>query len=103
MIQIKDGDIILDPYAGSGTTVEAILNVRRKKNISLHWLAIQQEVPLKKEHPMWNKGFHNICDILRHRIKFAHQKHLQQTPEDYSVWRCTNTRIEPSSSIKETD
>ena len=63
---VPDGnDIVLDFFAGSGTTAHAVLDQNVKDGGSRTFICIQDPVPVNRD------GYRTIADITRHRVSEA--------------------------------
>ena len=73
--QCCDGDdIVLDFFAGSGTTAQAVLQLNAEEDMSLRFFCIQLPEPLTKEGEGFRNGHKTISDISKERIRRAGQK-----------------------------
>lgn len=86
---INEGDIVLDFFAGSGTTPHAILELGSEENKRYKFIAVQLPEPLdesKKEHKIpasfcKDNGLKlNISEISKERIRRAAKKIKEENP-----------------------
>ena len=63
-IGCKDGDIVLDFFAGSGTTGQAVL-----EGSNLRFILVQLPEPIDPESAAGQAGFKTIADIAKERIR----------------------------------
>jgi len=69
---LEDGDIVMDFFAGSGTTAQAVLELNQERNINAQYILIQKpekvdKLSLSGKNAL-SDGFKTICDITRARI-----------------------------------
>jgi len=79
---IKDGDLVLDFFSGSGTTAHAVmhLNALQQKNLKLIMVQLPEKTDEKSE--AFKAGFKNICEIGKERIRRAAKKIKEETGAD---------------------
>lgn len=63
----EDGDIILDSFAGSGTTAEAVLSM--DDGVERNFILVQISEKLKKDSVAFKMGYKFVHEITRERIK----------------------------------
>ncbi|QHS56808.1 site-specific DNA-methyltransferase [Mucilaginibacter sp. 14171R-50] len=70
----KDGDIILDFFAGSSTTAHSIMQLNYDDAGKRKYIMVQlpEQTPEKSE--AYNSGFKSICEIGKERIRRAGEK-----------------------------
>lgn len=64
-----DEEIILDSFAGSGTTAQAVLELNKEDNGNRKFILIQLPEKTKKGSPAYRAGFEYIHEITRERVK----------------------------------
>ena len=122
MIEIgtKDGDIVLDFFAGSGTTAHAILEMNEMDGGRRKFILVQMPEKLDEESATAKAGYKSIADICRERItkvigqiqtkangkmKFASESHnagFRSYKLQYSNFKHWNTQLtEPSELLKQ--
>jgi len=79
----KDNDIILDFFAGSGTTAHAVMSLNADSNNNLHFILCQLDEPIKKDKPAHAFCIENdlppvISSITIERLKRAGEKIKEQ-------------------------
>jgi adenine-specific DNA-methyltransferase len=81
-IATKNDDLILDFFAGSGTTAHAVMDLNTKDGGNRKFICVQwaEETPLKSEAR--KAGYETIFDITCERIKRAGEKILNQVQND---------------------
>lgn len=66
---VNPDDIIMDFFAGSGTTAEAVLRQNLKDRGRRKFILVQASKPVHKRSKAKQLGFNTIADICRERIK----------------------------------
>jgi adenine-specific DNA-methyltransferase len=64
----SDGDIVLDFFAGSGTTAIACKEFTNETNINCNFILIQIPAKVKEGHPAYKKNLKTIADITKFRL-----------------------------------
>ena len=85
LAQNADREIILDFFAGSGTTGESILKMRSEGNDRLQFILVQLPEPTKtkkddgtfEESEAWKAGYQTIADLTKERIRRVIQRQEQ--------------------------
>jgi adenine-specific DNA-methyltransferase len=72
---MNENDIVLDFFAGSGTTAQAVIEQSQQDGVNRKYILIQ--LPEKT----CRSDFPTIADICKERIRRVIQKHIEQTPE----------------------
>lgn len=75
LVGLKDGDIVLDFFAGSGTTARSVLEYSLEKNIILNFILCQQ-----KELNSYTKSerFKYITNVTEERLKSSMKRCFEQ-------------------------
>ena len=60
---------ILDSFAGSGTTADAVLQLNKQKDHNRKFILVQLPEKIKKDKPAYKAGFRYIHEITRERVK----------------------------------
>ena len=66
---IKTGDIILDFFAGSGTTAHAVLAQNQEDNEKRIFILVQIPEPTEQKSEAYKSGYKTIADIAKERIR----------------------------------
>ena len=74
LANLDDDDIVMDIFAGSGTTAHALMQHCIEKKTQNKFVLIQTPEPTDNKSPLFNAGYQNICDIGRERIRRAGAK-----------------------------
>lgn len=69
----KDPDdfIVLDSFAGSGTTAQAVLELNKEDGGNRKFILVQIPEEVKKDNPAYKAGFRSIHEITRERVKLV--------------------------------
>ena len=70
----KNNDIILDFFAGSGTTAHAISELNAEDGGNRKWICVQLGERTDEKSEAFKAGYHTIADIFRERIRRAGAK-----------------------------
>lgn len=65
----RDGDIILDFFAGSATTADAVMQLNLEDQVKRKYIMIQLPEDLPKGSVAYKEGFSTISDIAKERIR----------------------------------
>ncbi|MDE5877715.1 MAG: site-specific DNA-methyltransferase [Muribaculaceae bacterium] len=87
---VKDGDIVMDFFSGSGTTAQSVFLASINKNINIKFILVQLRELISEDNATSEKGKkvaraaialcdelgvpHNICEIAKERIRRAGKK-----------------------------
>lgn len=65
----NEDNIVLDSFAGSGTTAQAVMELNKEKGGNRRFILVQLPEKIKEEHPAYKAGFRYIHEITRERVK----------------------------------
>lgn len=68
-IETKQDDIILDFFAGSGTTAHAVLELNKEDGGTRKFILVQLPEPCDENSEAYKAGYKTIADISRERIR----------------------------------
>jgi adenine-specific DNA-methyltransferase len=71
MASVKDDDIVLDFFAGSATTGQAVLSLNNDDLGRRRFILVQMPEPLAEDSVGWKLGYRTISDIARDRLRKA--------------------------------
>ena len=74
IIGCDDNDIILDFFAGSGTTAHAVMELNKEDGGSRKYICVQLPEPCEEGSEAYKAGYGTIADICKERIKRASKK-----------------------------
>ena len=75
------GDVVLDFFAGSGTTGHAVLLENAEHGAQLQMILVQSAEPVVGESAAAAAGFSTVCQLTRARIRAAIATMDAQTPQ----------------------
>jgi adenine-specific DNA-methyltransferase len=76
----RDGDIVLDFFAGSGTTGAAVLERNHRERIRCTHILVQSPEPTRDPSPARTAGFERVSDIAKERLRRVAARLRAQTP-----------------------
>ena len=65
----SENAIVLDSYAGSGTTAHAVLALNKKDGGSRRFILVQLPEELAPDHPARKEGFSEVADLTAERVR----------------------------------
>ncbi|OAU94996.1 site-specific DNA-methyltransferase [Moraxella catarrhalis] len=77
-----DNDVILDFFAGSGTTAHAVIALNARQKVSRKYICVQLPEIISKDSDAFRAGYKNIFEITQERIEKSAVK-IQQDFPDY--------------------
>lgn len=72
-------DIVLDFFSGSASTADAVMQMNAQDNGNRHFIMVQFPELIDEKESAYKKGFRNICEIGKERIKKAGAKIKEDT------------------------
>lgn len=112
----NEKDIILDFFAGSGTTAQAVLELNREDGGNRQFIMVQLPEPTKDKSPAKKAGFDTIADIGKERIRRVIAKMNEEQngelsrndrngPEDlgFKVFKLAESNFRQWTGVKEQD
>lgn len=79
-LNVTGSDIVLDFFAGSGSTAHAVLNMNLEDNNNRRYICIQLPEPTTKTTEAYKAGYSNIFDITKDRLLKASHKIRTENP-----------------------
>ena len=73
------GDLVLDFFAGSGTTAHAVMTQNSKDSGNRKFILIQLPEQLRPESEAAKAGFNSIADITKERVRRAGKKIIEES------------------------
>lgn len=99
MLGTNTDDLILDFFAGSGTTAHAIMQLNAEDKGNRRFICVQLPELTDEKSETYKAGFHNIAEISKERIRRAGlqilQKNDQNRPLDtgFKVFKLTDSHF----------
>ncbi len=106
----KDTDIILDLFAGTGTTAHAVMELNGEDSQHRKWICVQLPETTDEDSEANKAGYKTISDISRERIRRAGEKiskgdigfkSYKLAPSNYRQWREITTEEDTEALIKQ--
>ncbi len=82
MMGVASGDVVMDFFAGSGTTAHAMMSL----NPLIEWILVQNSEPIPRRYLVGNPQVETIADLCRYRVNLACEG-LQDPLRDPIIWR----------------
>jgi len=79
--QCKSNDLVIDFFAGSAPTAQAVMQQNVIQSHNLRFIMIQLPEPTEETSDAFNVGYKNIADIGKERIRRAAAKIKEDNPE----------------------
>lgn len=76
-----DNDIILDFFAGSSTTSQAVLELNKEDGANRKFLLVQIPEPCDEKSEAYKAGYKNIAEIGKERIRRVAQRHIDTSSD----------------------
>jgi adenine-specific DNA-methyltransferase len=115
-ISTKSSDIVLDFFAGSGTTAQAVLELNREDGGNRHLVLVQLPEPTDEKSSARKEGFTTIAEIGKDRIRRIIDKMRKERedelelkdrkqPEDlgFKVFKLAESHYRQWSGVEEKD
>ena len=102
MPMVKDGDIVLDFFSGSGTSAHAVMQLNAEgENEHRKFIMVQWPEQTPPDSEAAKAGYKNICEIGKDRIRRAGKKIKEEHPEakdldiGFRVLKCDESNYKP--------
>ena len=79
MIDLSNGDIVLDFFSGSATTAHAVMQFNAKTDVHRKFIMVQLPEVCDEKSEAAKAGYKTICDIGEERIRRAGKKIKEET------------------------
>ncbi|MDG6448466.1 site-specific DNA-methyltransferase [Glaesserella parasuis] len=77
----NENDLILDFFAGSGTTAHAVMQLNSEDNGNRKFICVQLDEPVKPKSEAEKAGFNTIFEITKARIEKSIEKIKKENPD----------------------
>lgn len=74
-----ENSIILDFYSGSATTAHSVMKLNSEENFNLKYILVQLDEHTRENSEAFKRGYGNICEIGKERIRRAGDKIVQES------------------------
>jgi len=78
---LRENEIALDFFAGSGTLAEAILEINKSREIRSKFILVQLPEPIEEDSRPFNAGYKTIAEISKERIRRVIMKIAKEKAE----------------------
>lgn len=78
---VNDNDLVLDFFAGSGTTAHAVMQLNSEDNGNRKFICVQLDEPVKPKSEAEKAGFNTIFEITKARIQKSIEKIKAKNPD----------------------
>ena len=92
----KSGEIVLDFFAGSGTTMQAVMELNLEDGGSRQCICVQIPERLEENTEAYKAGYRTISNITRARIDKVIEKLKAEQPEKTQDLACAQFTLAPS-------
>ena len=79
LMATRNGDLVLDFFAGSGTTAHAVMALNAKDGGKRKFILVQLPEQVDPESEAAKAGFDNIADITKERVRRAGKKIIEES------------------------
>ena len=93
------GDVVLDFFAGSGTTAQSVMEISCERNENRNFLLVQLPEPIASENAAGIAGFNNIAEITRMRAQRAAESLSRNFPGSDADLGFRSFRLSPSNFV----
>ena len=76
---LKDNDIVMDFFSGSGSLGHSLMKFNQKNNVDNNFILVQFPEPTDEKSEAYKAGYKNICEIGKERIRRAGDKILGES------------------------
>jgi len=87
-LSTEENDIVMDFFAGSGTTAQAVLESNQKK---IKFICVQIPALISEKHSSFDKGYKNISNVTKERIRRA--INIVDETKGFKVYKQNNSTI----------
>lgn len=77
-VEAGDPSVILDFFAGSGSTAHAVMQLNAEDNGRRSWICVQLPEETDQKSDAWHAGFENIAELTKERFRRSGRRILEQ-------------------------
>ena len=110
LIGMSDTDIVLDFFAGSGTTSHAVMQMNKEDGGHRKFVCVQLPEPCAEKSEAYKAGYKTIADIAKERIRRAGAKIREEVENNcrmpdlgFKVFKLTDSNFKQWRDIKGSD
>lgn len=98
LVNVQDGDVILDFFSGSSTTAHAVMQLNAEDGGKRKFIMVQLPEETDERSEAYKAGYKNICEIGKERIRRAAKKIAEENPEvkfdgGFRVLKCDSSNM----------
>jgi adenine-specific DNA-methyltransferase len=75
LVEMKNDDVVLDFFAGTGTTAEAVSVLNQSDDICRRTILVESNALIPKSHVAYENGYRKISDITYARLRYIGNKY----------------------------
>lgn len=98
----SNSDLILDFFAGSGTTAQAVMNLNKEDGGSRRYICVQLPELCEEKSEAFKAGYKTIADISKERIRRAGKKVQAEIDQEIKTLADKISKLEGELPTKET-
>lgn len=95
-VSVKSDDLILDFFAGSGTTMQAVMELNLEDGGHRQCICVQFPEKLEENTEAFKAGYRTIAEITRARIAKVIEKLKKEKPAETHNLACAQFTLSPS-------
>lgn len=103
----SDNDIILDFFAGSGTTAQAVMQLNSEQSINRKWITAQLPEATEVNSILNKRGFKTVSSFTRYRLEKAAEKIANEKEPSvdtgYRVYKLADTNFSKWQTSSDVD
>lgn len=111
LANVQNGDIVLDFFAGSGSTAQPVMEFNSEQNAAVNYLVCQIPEGLDKKSKAFEDGFRTISEICLERLRIADETYAnsliaREGVSGYRAFKLSDSNMnqvfyEPENTIQE--
>ncbi|MDR0887264.1 MAG: site-specific DNA-methyltransferase [Candidatus Nomurabacteria bacterium] len=92
MADVADSEIVVDFFAGSGTTAQAVMELNAEDGGNRKWILVQLPEETDEKSEAFKAGYKNIADISKERIRRAGTK-IAKGDTGFKVYKVSDSNF----------
>lgn len=94
-----EDSIVLDFFSGSGTLAQSVMQLNAEENFNIKYILIQLDENTNEKSEAFKRGFKNICEIGKERIRRSGDKIVEESGNDeldigFKVFKLDSSNLE---------
>ena len=74
LVDMEDGDIVLDFFAGTGTTAESVSLLNQQDYVKRKTILVETNAQIPRSHIAYKHGYRKISDLTYTRLNYIYKK-----------------------------